>query len=639
MKHSLRRVTLIALTAVLLAGCGGGSGGCSGAALGSLGSLACGDGGSNQSPTASISGSASATVGTTVILDGSGSRDPEGQALSYRWELVTRPSGSQAVLDDASKVRASLLPDVAGAYVVRLVVNDGRADSVAATFSLTASKANTAPVARAGEDRTAVNGVEIILNGAASEDPDGDLITFRWVLATKPAGSLATLGGSDTPRAYFTPDVSGNYVLALVVSDGRLSSSQSFVTVTSGAANVPPTAVIAGAIVSNSTPPPVVLIGSRVTLDGSASTDPNGDMLRYSWRLISRPAGSQTALGFALTARPEFVPDLPGDYVVGLVVNDGRVDSAERSATVRAARTATPTASAGANQSVLVGSPIVLDGSASSSASDINSDLLSYLWEIVSRPTVVASPAPAIGSPSSRKTQFVPDAAGTYVFRLTVTDSLGNKASAVVTAQAAAQNAAPVANAGGNKQVTVGQTAILDGSASQDANGDALTFAWQLISKPSGTPPSTAKLSPSLTADGTTSASRAVALTPDIPGTYVVGLRVNDGIATSEMALAVVTAKAVNLRPVAVIAGTATGSVGSVMSFHGRNSTDETPELLTYLWSLVIKPTGSTLTLTESTLSLVTFKPDQAGEYVLRLVVNDGELASQPQQIVITVTP
>jgi hypothetical protein len=53
----------------------------------------------------------------------------------------------------------------------------------------------------------------------------------------------------------------------------------------------------------------------------------------------------------------------------------------------------------------------------------------------------------------------------------------------------------------------------------------------------------------------------------------------------------------------------------------------------------VIRPATSTLVIQDSTLSLVTFKPDVAGQYVLRLVVNDGLLSSQPQQVVITVTP
>ncbi|MFM2186364.1 MAG: hypothetical protein RIR43_936 [Pseudomonadota bacterium] len=634
MNMFFRCILLLGACALSLAGCGGGgSGSCSSAALGSLGSLACSNAGSsNQSPVALITVPTSAPVGSPVVLDGSGSRDPDGQTLSFRWELVTRPVGSAAALNDGALARPSFVPDIQGSYTVRLIVSDGKADSAPATAMVTVSRANQAPLAKAGEDVTAVNGVEVVLNGTGSSDADGDLITYLWTLATRPAGSLASLTGGNSPRPSFTPDVSGNYVFSLVVRDGALGSAPSFVTVTSGAANVPPTAVVSG-------PSSVVLVGTRVTLDGSASVDPNGDLLRYSWRWVSRPSGSAAALGFATTARPEFVPDQPGDYVVGLTVNDGRTSSAERTLTVRVGRIATPSVSVGPGQSVLVGSTILLTGTGSSASSDINSELLAYLWELVSRPTPIPSPAPTITNAATRSAQFVPDAPGTYVFRLTVTDSVGSKSSATVTAQVATQNAPPIANAGSNRQVSVGETVILDGSGSRDANGDPLSFAWQLISKPTGTPASTAKLSPSLTAEGTTSSSIAVALTPDVPGTYVVGLRVNDGLVSSELAMAVITAKAVNQAPVAVITGTATGTVGSVMSFHGRSSTDESPELLTYQWTLVIRPATSTLVIQDSTLSLVTFKPDVAGQYVLRLVVNDGLLSSQPQQVVITVTP
>ena len=67
--------------------------------------------------------------------------------------------------------------------------------------------------------------------------------------------------------------------------------------------------------------------GSTITLDGSASSDADGDTLTYRWSFISIPPGSSTALLFAETVSPRFTADVDGDYVIKLIVNDGQVDS------------------------------------------------------------------------------------------------------------------------------------------------------------------------------------------------------------------------------------------------------------------------------------------------------------------------
>jgi len=85
------------------------------------------------------------------------------------------------------------------------------------------------------------------------------------------------------------------------------------------------------------------------------------------------------------------------------------------------------------------------------------------------------------------------------------------------------ENLKPVAIAGVNQSVTVGATANLDGSGSSDANGDALSYTWSIVTKPEGS--LTAIVNP---------ASAQASLTPDLPGTYVVSLVVNDGFFDSD---------------------------------------------------------------------------------------------------------
>jgi hypothetical protein len=79
--------------------------------------------------------------------------------------------------------------------------------------------------------------------------------------------------------------------------------------------------------VADAGPDQAVEAGATVDLDGSGSTDADGDSLTYSWLLTSVPPGSTASLTGSATSGPSFVADLPGTYAVELVVNDGSDDS------------------------------------------------------------------------------------------------------------------------------------------------------------------------------------------------------------------------------------------------------------------------------------------------------------------------
>ena len=90
---------------------------------------------------------------------------------------------------------------------------------------------NTPPVADAGRAQVSLRNVVVLLDGSASHDVDGDPLSFRWSIASKPAGSGAAIAGSGS-TATFVPDMAGTYTVGLVVNDGKADGAMATVVVT-----------------------------------------------------------------------------------------------------------------------------------------------------------------------------------------------------------------------------------------------------------------------------------------------------------------------------------------------------------------------------------------------------------------------
>jgi hypothetical protein len=102
------------------------------------------------------------------------------------------------------------------------------------TGALSTGGSNLPPTASAGPDRSSPTGVEVVLDGSGSSDPDGgpSPLAFAW---SQIAGPTVTLSGANTAQARFTPTATGTYSFRLQVSDGAAQAEDTVtITVTGG---------------------------------------------------------------------------------------------------------------------------------------------------------------------------------------------------------------------------------------------------------------------------------------------------------------------------------------------------------------------------------------------------------------------
>jgi hypothetical protein len=200
----------------------------------------------NRAPLADAGTNQTVNVGATVQLDGSGSSDPDGDALTFSWSFVSRPAGSAAALRDPAAARPTFVADLPGTYMMQLIVNDGQVNSTPDT--VTVSTNNSSPVANAGADQTVAVRATVRLDGSGSRDPNGDPLTFQWVLTSVPQGSNAVLSDATAVNPTFVADLPGVYLVQLIVNDGSLNSPPDSVMITASETGLQCGSLISGSI-------------------------------------------------------------------------------------------------------------------------------------------------------------------------------------------------------------------------------------------------------------------------------------------------------------------------------------------------------------------------------------------------------
>ena len=180
---------------------------------------------------------------------------------------------------------------------------------------------NKPPIAVAGPDQVITLPTDsILLDGSASNDPDGTISEWLWKKISGPASF--SIGNSSTANAKAKNLVAGTYKFELIVTDDKGASAKDTMMVTVDAVvttNHPPVAN-AGADQTFTLPT------NTINLDGSGSTDPDNNITSYQWAKISGPASFSIANANSVTTQATNLAE--GTYKVELKVTDanGLVD-------------------------------------------------------------------------------------------------------------------------------------------------------------------------------------------------------------------------------------------------------------------------------------------------------------------------
>jgi len=239
--------------------------------------------------------------GQPVMLDGTASSYDGDDAAIYSWVQI---AGTPVTLSDSSVLdptfTAPAVADGGETLTFELTVAGGGFDD-SDTVSISIVNTNTAPVADAGDDASVAEGSPVTLDGTNSYDADGDALTYSWLQIS---GAPVTLSSTSTALTSFdapfgsgggAPGIVDVLVFELTVDDG-FGESVSTVTIEVTNVNNPP--------VANAGTNQTINENSEVFLNGGLSSDPDGDLLTFSWTQIAGPA---VALIDSNTDAPSFM--------------------------------------------------------------------------------------------------------------------------------------------------------------------------------------------------------------------------------------------------------------------------------------------------------------------------------------------
>jgi chitodextrinase len=249
----------------------------------------------NQPPQAVPGGPYTADEGSSIALDGSGSKDPDGSIVKFEWDF--NYDGRTFIVGAVGEKTSTRYADGPATVTIALRVTDDKGANQIATAQVNIE--NVAPTVEVGGPY--IGGVNNPISMAGTATDPGSIdqagLVYTWDFGDGTQGS-----GPVVSHSYATP---GDYEVKLAVTDKDGAQGSDTATVQVIAVNQPPTAVISG--------PTRGLAGETLSFDGGNSDD-DGQLVDYAWDFGDRSTGSGITVTHVYTGA--------GSYQVALTVTD-----------------------------------------------------------------------------------------------------------------------------------------------------------------------------------------------------------------------------------------------------------------------------------------------------------------------------
>lgn len=344
----------------------------------------------------------------------------------------------------------------------------------------------------------------------------------------------------------------------------------------------------------------VITLPTNSVLVTGSGNDLDGSVVSYVWSKVSGP--STYTINNPSNAQTTISSLVAGTYQFRLLVTDnlGATGDDTVQVLVNPAPNIKPIANAGSNQVItLPASSVTLTGS----GTDADGTISSYLWSRATGPGQYT-----IVSPTSNVTVVNGLVAGTYQFKLVVTDNSGGKDSSTVQVKV---NQPPIADAGINQTITLPTSSIALTGGGSDADGTIVSYSWAKTSGGAGTI--------------TSPSSQSTTVTGLVAGTYNFTLTVTDdngATATNTMIAIVNASPPPNQSPIANGGGDKTITLPINQTTLNGSGTDADGTIASYSWTKISGPTNYTLVSPSSAATIA--KDMDTGTYVFRLRVTDN---------------